>query len=69
MSYNDLSSDLMEKAKARRTPEDVMALAEEEGYELSKKELEGLGGGVSASGDDAKAFDFYKGLEATCRLG
>ena len=37
----------MEKAKACKTPEDMMKLAKEEGYNLSEAELETIAGGVS----------------------
>lgn len=41
----ELSPELMAKAKACHTPEEVLALAQEEGYELSDEELEGIVGG------------------------
>ncbi len=45
MNYEDLSPELKEKAKACKTPEDILALAKEEGYTLSEEELDGLAGG------------------------
>ena len=46
MTYEDLSPELKEKALACKTPEQLLALAKEEGYELSDDELESLSGGA-----------------------
>ncbi len=45
MKLEDWSPEQVEKAKACKTPEDILALAREEGYELSDEELDGLSGG------------------------
>ena len=45
MDLNDLTPEQMEKAKACKTPQDILALAKEEGYELSDAELEQVAGG------------------------
>ena len=45
MNYEDLSDELKEKAKACKTPEDLLALAKAEGVELSEAELERIAGG------------------------
>lgn len=47
MTFEDLSPELKEKALACKTPEQLLALAKEEGYELSDDELESLSGGAS----------------------
>ena len=47
MKFEDLAPELQEKARACKTPEDLMALARDEGYELSDDELESLNGGSS----------------------
>ena len=44
MNFEDLSPELQEKAKACKTPEDILALAKEEGYSLSDAELEAVSG-------------------------
>ena len=46
----DLSPELREKAKACKTPEEMLALAKAEGYKLSEEEMEGIAGGWSVSG-------------------
>lgn len=45
MGFEDLSPELREKAKACKTPEEMLALAKEEGYKLSDEEMEGIAGG------------------------
>ena len=47
MDLNDIeiSPELREKAKACKTPEDILALAKKEGYKLSEEELEAVAGG------------------------
>ncbi len=45
MSFEDLSPEQMEKAKACKTPEEIMTLAKQEGYELSDEQLTAIAGG------------------------
>ena len=46
MTFDELKNpELQEKLKAAKTPKDLIALAKEEGVELSDKQLEGLSGG------------------------
>ena len=45
MNIEDLTPEQMEKAKACKSPEELAALAESEGVELSDKELDSLSGG------------------------
>lgn len=60
MRLEDLTPEQKAKAKACKTPEDILALAQEEGYELSDKELDGAGiaGGWCATD--------YKGCPDRC---
>ena len=46
MKFEDLTPEQMEKARACKTPEDIVALAKEEGYELSDEELKSISGSV-----------------------
>ena len=49
MDFKDLSPELREKAKACKTPEEMLALAKKEGYKLSDEELAAVSGGWSCS--------------------
>ena len=45
MKFEDLTPEQQEKARACKTPEDILALAKEEGYVLTDDELSAIGGG------------------------
>lgn len=46
MNFEDLKNpELQEKLKSAKTPEDLLAIAKEEGFELTDVELEGIAGG------------------------
>ena len=46
MNFEDLKNpELQEKLKSAKTPEDILALAKEEGYELDDGQLEAVAGG------------------------
>ena len=45
MKFEDLTPELQEKVKACTTAEEILALAKEEGYELSDAELAEVAGG------------------------
>ena len=47
MEFSDLTPEQKERAKACETPEDMLALAQEEGYELSDEEMQNVSGGVN----------------------
>ena len=47
MNFDELTPEQQEKAKACKTPEDILVLAKEEGYELNDAELDSLAGGLS----------------------
>ena len=42
----NVSDEVKEKIRACNTPEDFLALAKSEGYELSDEDLESISGGV-----------------------
>ena len=44
-----LSPELREKARACKTPEEMLALAKEEGFELSDEQLQDVSGGSNWS--------------------
>ena len=47
MNFEDLMNpELQEKLKGARTPEELLAIAKDEGFELSGEELNGISGGV-----------------------
>jgi hypothetical protein len=45
MEYNDLSDEQKAKAAKCKTPEELLALAKEEGYELNDEEIDAVSGG------------------------
>ena len=45
MNFEDLTTQQKEKAKACTTPEEVLALAKEEGIKLTDAQLESISGG------------------------
>lgn len=46
MNFEDLKNPgLQERLKSAKTPEEMLALAQEEGFELTDAELEGVAGG------------------------
>ena len=47
MNFSELTPEQQEKARACKTPEDMLALAKEEGYELSEEDLVAVSGGAS----------------------
>ena len=45
MNYSDLTDEQKAKVSACKTPEELLALAKEEGYELSDEQLGAVSGG------------------------
>ena len=45
MNLNDLTQEQWDKLRECKTPEDILALAQEEGYELTDDELQQVTGG------------------------
>ena len=62
MKLEDLTPELQEKAKACASVEDILALAEEEGFELSDGQLESMAGGFWDC-DDYFCGDYGDGLD------
>lgn len=46
MKFEELTPEQQEKAKGCKSPEEVLQLAKEEGYELTAEELEAISGGM-----------------------
>lgn len=46
MDLSNLSPEVQEKAKNCKSPEELLSLAKEEGYELTNEELEAISGGA-----------------------
>ena len=46
MNFEDVPEDIRERAKACKTPEELLALVAEEGFELTDEELDAINGGV-----------------------
>ena len=51
MSYENITDELKAKALACKSSEELVALAEEEGIELSDEQLDGIAGGSWACSD------------------
>ena len=47
MNFEDMTPEQQQKARACKTPEELLMLAHEEGYELNEDELAAISGGVS----------------------
>ena len=56
MNYDELSPELKKKLQECKTPDDVLALAKEAGYELSEEELNAVNGGIDT---DWACFDVH----------
>lgn len=52
MEYKDLTDEQRAKARACTSPEELMALARDEGVELTDEQLEAVSGGWGTCGDD-----------------
>lgn len=46
MNFDELTPEQKEKALACKTPEELLALAKQEGYDLSEEQLEDISGGA-----------------------
>ena len=51
MNIDDFTPEQQERARACRTPEELLALAAEEGYDLTDGQLEAVSGGYGGCGN------------------
>ena len=58
MNIEDFTPEQQEKARACKSAEELLALAKQEGYELSDEELTSIAGGLSWECED-QACRFY----------
>ena len=58
MNISDITPELCEKAKAVKTPEELIALARSEGVELSDEQLEAVSGGAWNDWDDCEKVEY-----------
>ena len=70
MDNGNITPEFKEKAKGK-TPEEIVALAQEEGVELSDEQLEAVSGGWTGSdcpncGSDNTGWDIFEGFENFC---
>ena len=56
-----LSKEAQAKLRGCETPEEMLALAREEGYELSDEELEGITGGWGCSDNACNCIENWEG--------
>ena len=58
MKFENMTPEQQEKARACKSAEELLALAKQEGYELSDEELTSIAGGLSWECED-QACRFY----------
>ena len=69
MEFENLTPEQREKVKACKSVEDILALAKEEGYDLSDEELQAVNGGVNWSCWSVKGCDWVcSDLNVPCDL-
>ena len=69
MEFNDLTDEQKAKAKAAKTPEELMALVKEEGIELTDEQLESVSGGWSLTDCPSACTDNQEARECTLLAG
>lgn len=67
-ALDNLSPEVVAKARACKMPEDVLTLAKDEGYELSDDQLEAVSGGWESCDDYVDINDDeYDVIDRNCR--
>ena len=67
MENMEISPELREKAKACKTPEELLALAKKEGYKLSEEEMESVSGGGWSEFEDGGCSEYSPGCGKVVR--
>ena len=57
MDFSNISPELREQAKACKSSEELLALTESEGIELSDEQLDAVVGGFDWSCSDAQSYE------------
>ena len=57
MDFSNISPELREQARACKSTEELVALAESEGINLSDEQLDAISGGFDWSCSDAQAYE------------
>ena len=57
MDLNSISPELREQARACKSADELLALVESEGIELSDEQLVGIAGGFDWSCSDAQSYE------------
>ena len=68
MNVEDLTPEQMERAKACKSVEELFALVEEMGIELSDEELEGLSGGNWLTHCPKEGCEGYRDEPEECKM-
>ena len=63
MNFEDLTDEQKAKARAAQTPEEILALAKEEGYELTDEELNTVVGGWLGCPTDCNQVCYHKNCD------
>ena len=67
MNVKDLKNpELQKRLQGAKTPEEILALAKEEGYELTDNELEQISGGAWSAADQAPTCPYCGQTDVFC---
>ena len=62
--FNELTDEQRRKLEDCQTPEELLALAKEEGYELTQEQLDSFAGGDASFGWSCSSLKCNKGSDA-----
>ena len=64
--FSTLTDEQKKKVEAAQTPEELLAIAKETGYELSQEQLDAVSGGNVGWEDPCSHCNNYKGCHSVC---